>query len=127
MYLCSFEAKEKKYRLVEQGERRRGRKMRSLKFDLTSNHESRLPKYVQDLVKEMVDVTSLEATVSRAGVDTDILPFGRIKRETLEKAQAVLNQLKCVLCVMTSLCRHSMSGHHISCCECDYLRLLLCF
>ena len=93
-FVVSFEVKEKKYRLVEQGERKRGRKMKRVKFDLTSNHESRLPQYVQDLVKEMVDVTSLETTVSRAGIDTEILPFGRIKRETLEKAQTILNHLK---------------------------------
>ena len=53
-YCCSFEAKEKKYRLVDADKRMRGKKMRKVTFDLTSNHKSLLPRYVQDLVKEMV-------------------------------------------------------------------------
>ena len=41
-------------------------------------------------------MTSLEKTVSRAGVDTEVLPFGRIKRETLEEARDLLDKLKYV-------------------------------
>ena len=52
--VASFEPKEKKYRLIEQDKRMRGKKMRKITFDLTSNKKSLLPKYVQDLVKEMV-------------------------------------------------------------------------
>ena len=41
-------------------------------------------------------MTSLEKTTLSAGVDTSVLPFGRIKRETLEKAKDMLNQLRYV-------------------------------
>ena len=45
-------------------------------------------------------MTSLEKTTLSAGVDTSVLPFGRIKRETLEKAKDMLNQLRYVTWVL---------------------------
>ena len=52
--LFSFENKPRKYRLVQSEQRKQGKRLSEVKYDLTSKVKSQLPEYIQDLMKELV-------------------------------------------------------------------------
>lgn len=53
-FLSEFEAKYNKYRLVTLDEEHLGIKQEQVKVDLTSKIPSKLPRYIQDTMKEFV-------------------------------------------------------------------------
>ncbi|XP_067682285.1 poly [ADP-ribose] polymerase tankyrase-like [Haliotis asinina] len=81
----------KKYRLVPREQKHT--KVKSVDFTLNSEIPSKLPLPIQDLMKEMSNQTMLHNSVLKAGVDTNYMPFGRIKREALLEARSILTQL----------------------------------
>ena len=52
--VSSFENKTGKYRLVQLDDRAPNKKLSEVDFNLESSHKSKLPTYVQDLIKEIV-------------------------------------------------------------------------
>ena len=56
IFSFSFENKPAKYRLVQLEDRVGGKKLRDVDFNLQSPHASKLPQYVQDLIKEIVSL-----------------------------------------------------------------------
>ncbi|XP_071081128.1 poly [ADP-ribose] polymerase tankyrase-like [Haliotis cracherodii] len=81
----------KKYRLVPREQKYT--KVKSVDFSLNSEIPSKLPLPIQDLIKEMSNQTMLQRSVSKAGLDTEYMPFGRIQREALLEARSILTEL----------------------------------
>ncbi len=88
----NFEEKPKKYRLVSL-ELTKHVKRAALKFDLESKVPSRLPKSVRDMVEDLTNVSMYMEEYRRLGSDIQSVPFGRIKREKVEKAKEILIEL----------------------------------
>lgn len=89
-----FKNHPKKYRLVHTEDRLKGKKQPPIKFDLNSDLPSKLPPRLQELIKELSSVKMLSTAYSMCGIDTDILPFGQIKKEALLNALKILHQLR---------------------------------
>lgn len=87
----SFEKQPKKYRLVES--ERTSAKPVKIDFTLQSDIPSKLPKNVQDLVKEMSSVKMMEAALTTQGLNYNLMPFGRLKREVLIEARKILTEI----------------------------------
>lgn len=45
------------------------------------------------LIDIQMDVTAMDKAINRIGVDRELMPFGRIKKETLVKALEVLTKI----------------------------------
>jgi len=90
----SFEKKPGKYRLVEVEERVVSKKLSDIKFDLQSVHKSKLPPYVQDLMKTITDQKTMMNTLTYIGLDDSRVPFSRLKKSAITKAKDVLTQIK---------------------------------
>lgn len=89
-----FKNHPKKYRLVQTEDRIKGKKKPPIKFDLNSDLPSKLPPRLQELIKELSSVKMLSTAYSMCGIDTDIMPFGQIKKEALLNALKILHQLR---------------------------------
>ena len=87
----SFEKQPKKYRLVEP--ERTSAKPVKIDFTLKTDIPSKLPQYVQDLVKEMSSIKMMEAAINKQGLNYNLMPFGRLKRETLIEARKILVEI----------------------------------
>ncbi|XP_052057851.1 poly [ADP-ribose] polymerase tankyrase-like isoform X2 [Mytilus californianus] len=86
-----FEKQPKKYRLVETD--RSYAQPTKIDFKLQTDIPSKLPKFVQDLVKEMSSIKMMEAAINKEGFNYSLMPFGRLKRETLIEARKVLAEI----------------------------------
>ncbi|XP_013405621.1 tankyrase-like protein isoform X2 [Lingula anatina] len=91
--LNNFVNQPKKYRLVS-ADKRRKQTRPPVNFDLHSDLPSKLPRYVQDFIKDISSVSMLTKQWERCGVDPSLFPFGRIKRETFQKAIDLLLDIK---------------------------------
>ncbi|XP_033735456.1 poly [ADP-ribose] polymerase tankyrase-like [Pecten maximus] len=87
----SFENQPKKYRLVQRDDKRQ--KECKIDFSLKSDIPSKLSEPVQQLFKEMTSVSMMLAAVNKTGVYSDVMPFGKIKREALVEGRKLLTQL----------------------------------
>ncbi len=90
---ANFENKRGKYRIVEADKIRKVKK-NALDFNLESKVKSKLPKEIQDLVKDMTDVALYVNAYKEVGIDYESVPFGRIKKDNLIKARDYLQELK---------------------------------
>ena len=69
-------------------------KRSKIRFNLEdSNITSKLPKEVKALVKDLADVAMYVKAYKEIGVDEDVVPFGRIKKEVVLDAKKILDQL----------------------------------
>ena len=91
--VSKFENKPGKYRLVEVEHLQRVHK-RELCFDLESDIPSRLPKKVQKMIADVTNVSMYVQAYENIGSDVKAMPFGRIKRERVEEANEILDQLE---------------------------------
>lgn len=82
----------KKYRLLPKEESRK--KVKEVKVQLKSDVPSKLPHPVQDLLEELTCVDMLLAFAKSKGVDEEVMPFGRIRRDVLVSAHKILQQLE---------------------------------
>ncbi|CAG2210101.1 Putative regulator of nonsense transcripts 1,ATP-dependent helicase upf1,Regulator of nonsense transcripts 1,ATP-dependent helicase NAM7,Regulator of nonsense transcripts 1 homolog [Mytilus edulis] len=89
--LSLFEKQPKKYRLVEAD--RSYAQPTKIDFKLQTDIPSKLPKFVQDLVKEMSSIKMMEAAINKEGFNYNLMPFGRLKKETLIEARKVLAEI----------------------------------
>ncbi|XP_061174017.1 poly [ADP-ribose] polymerase tankyrase-like isoform X2 [Saccostrea echinata] len=87
----NFENHPKKYRLVQREQKQT--KARKVEFCLKSDIPSKLPKPLQDLMKELSSVSMLNAATKKIGLDDLIMPFGQIKKETLLEGKKILLQI----------------------------------
>jgi len=55
--------------------------------------KSTLPKPIKKLLKEVVDVTSYEKAMGQYGIDNEVLPITRLRKETLLEARKILDKL----------------------------------
>ncbi|CAH1779903.1 unnamed protein product [Owenia fusiformis] len=93
----NFEIHPKKYRLVG-ADRRKKHKRPQVTFDVKKSElTSKLPKYIRDFMEEMSNLTMLKNNYSNLGLDTDVIPFGKLHRNTLEEARALLAQIRPII------------------------------
>lgn len=87
-----FVIKKDKYRLVDVDKFRQVKKA-ALVFDLSSDKPSKLPEQLQLMMKDLANVAMHEKAYNNMGIDHNVVPFGRIKRDNLKRAQELLNEL----------------------------------
>jgi hypothetical protein len=63
-------------------------------FDYEKLPKSRLNKSVFDLFEEIANVTMYQRAMSQFGVDTNVLPFSGIKKDSLLQARSLLTMIK---------------------------------
>eukprot|EP00727_Mastigamoeba_balamuthi_P010035 m51a1_g5654 putative poly [ADP-ribose] polymerase (2347) ;mRNA; r:873460-881811 len=49
---------------------------------------------IKDLFKQITDMSYMRSAMGRCGINTDLMPLGRLNRNTIDEAKAVLAQLK---------------------------------
>ncbi|XP_012945468.1 poly [ADP-ribose] polymerase tankyrase [Aplysia californica] len=87
-----FQNHPKKYRLMPRVEKQR-LKHHKVELSLDTSLASGLPEAVLDLVTEISNVSMFEASINKVGLDTELMPFGRMNRETLLEARRVLTDI----------------------------------
>ena len=92
--LSSFVRQVKKYNLVKINYVTVDFKDYLAPFDYDKLPKSRLSKPLFDLFEEISNVTMYQRAMSQFGVDTNVLPFSGIKRETLIQARQLLMGIK---------------------------------
>jgi len=91
----NFEEKPKRYRLVKTELLKPLTRKAALEFDLLDSPvASRLPESVQDMMEDLANVNTYIEAYKAIGADTESTPFGRIKREVVERAKKVLEDLR---------------------------------
>jgi len=92
-----FERKPKKYRLVEPEERVFGKDLKDMKLDFPRpKHTSQLNPYVQDLMKELTDVSAMWNAMKQV-CSSPMLPFGRLNKQKLIEAKGIIAQLQAIV------------------------------
>ena len=90
----TFENKPKKYRIV-QAEHALKIKRNSFKINLMTNVESKLPLNIQLFMKDISDIKMFrKAYESERLIDTASIPFERITKTAIEKAQSILAEIR---------------------------------
>ncbi len=97
-----FLAKQDKYRMVNRDHLIHVNK-KDLDISLESSIESQLPDDVQGMLSDIADVSAYVDEYKQIGSDTDAVPFGRIKRESLEEAKKILEKLRVLVSQRWSL------------------------
>ncbi|XP_073244839.1 poly [ADP-ribose] polymerase tankyrase-like isoform X3 [Porites lutea] len=98
-----FQKHPRKYALVlpeRNPENKRKRMNEVLKpFELDKCPASRLPEEVQSFMKAITNFGVLKSAMSSGifRVDEDYMPFGRLSKDTLEKAREVLREIKAIV------------------------------
>ncbi len=87
-----FVNKPGKYRPIQAEHLRRIHK-KELRFDLDSKIPSKLPEEIQRMIGDVTNVSMYVKAYSNQGYDVNSMPFGRIKREVVEEAKGILDQL----------------------------------
>nr|XP_034325804.1 poly [ADP-ribose] polymerase tankyrase-like isoform X4 [Crassostrea gigas] len=87
----SFVNHPKKYRLVEKDSN--PTKARKVEFCLNSDIPSKMPKAVQELIKEMSSVSMLDAATKKYELDEELMPFGQLKKDALLTGKKILLQI----------------------------------
>ena len=99
----SFEEKYKKYRIVHTDHATKIVRP-SFKVDLMTNVESQLPMNLQIFMKDISHVNILKtAYIKEKLVDSSSIPFERIDKKAIEKAKAILSEIKHQIEVKTRL------------------------
>nr|XP_042896391.1 poly [ADP-ribose] polymerase tankyrase isoform X4 [Parasteatoda tepidariorum] len=90
----NFQPQPKKYRLV-QLERKKFLPQQNVKLNLTSTVPSKLSPPLQNLVKSLIDVHTIEDTLKELGVTTkfEVLPFGCLSVDVLTAAENILKEI----------------------------------
>lgn len=87
----SFVNHPKKYRLIEKDSN--PTKARKVEFCLNSDIPSKMPKAVQELIKEMSSVSMLDAATKKYELDEELMPFGQLKKDALLTGKKILLQI----------------------------------
>lgn len=87
----SFVNHPKKYRIVERESN--PTKTRKVEFCLKSDIPSKMPKALQELMKEMSSVSMLDAATKKYGLDEELMPFGQLKKDALLAGKKILLQI----------------------------------
>ncbi|TRY73067.1 hypothetical protein TCAL_13884 [Tigriopus californicus] len=91
--VSEFQQKPRKYRLVDV-EKLKTVKKSALEFDLGSKIPSQLPPVVQSMIEDIANVSMYVEANKQIGNDPESLPFGSIRRDQVEKAKGILEQLR---------------------------------
>uniref|UniRef100_T1IYM8 Poly [ADP-ribose] polymerase n=1 Tax=Strigamia maritima TaxID=126957 RepID=T1IYM8_STRMM len=83
----------KKYHLVTFEQQRR-RRLRDIAINLECELPSQLPSSLQELMKDLTNVTMLQEACRDAGIDVGIMPFGRLSESAINKGRNILGELK---------------------------------
>lgn len=59
-------------------------------FDYEKCPKSRLPQGIYDLFQEMSNVTMYQRAITQFGIDTDVLPFSGVNKQSLVEARQLL-------------------------------------
>jgi Poly(ADP-ribose) polymerase catalytic domain/Poly(ADP-ribose) polymerase, regulatory domain len=62
-------------------------------FDFEKCPKSRLPQGLYDLFQEMSNVTMYQRAISQFGIDTDVLPFSGVNKQSLVEARQLLLEI----------------------------------
>ncbi|PIK56119.1 putative poly(ADP-ribose) polymerase pme-5 isoform X2 [Apostichopus japonicus] len=93
-YKMQFSSHPGKYHLVDAEPHASKKDVKAFNFDLQSNLPSVLPQPLQDLLKQLTSVPMLNAVLKTVKVNTDLMPFGRLKSDVILEAQSILVKLR---------------------------------
>ena len=94
MDLPHFENKPKRYRLVKPDYLKHVARSQ-IRFDLAQDEcECQLAPETRSMIQDIATVSIYEKQYKKIGMDDSAVPFGRIKREDVEKANALLDELR---------------------------------
>ncbi|GAB6020532.1 hypothetical protein CHUAL_003215 [Chamberlinius hualienensis] len=92
----NFQPVAKKYRVIE-ALRRGRRKLRDISLNLVKDAPSALSPQLQDLMNTLTNVLMLQEACRDIGLDTSVMPFGRLCEAALQRGRQILRELKNII------------------------------
>ena len=92
---ANFQKQKKKYALMKIQKKNVHYKQLLKPFNFKEQlHKSVLPKSVRSLVKSIINVTNFENVMTAYGINTELLPVTKLKKETLLECKNILEKCK---------------------------------